>query len=162
MCGMVLGALGAVVSAIGSIYQGKAQAAAYKAEAANHRANAKAKRLEARMIAEEGAYASGQQIDANARLTGDQVTAFAASGLDSSYGSAGDVIADSRREGEMDVAVIRRNASYRSRLTGYGAKIDIFQSKVALMNADSAKTAGYIGAIAPLINGFTGLGSSFG
>lgn len=162
MCGMVLGALGAVVSAMGSIYEGKARAAAYKAESANHLANARAKRLEARAIADEGAFASDQQLDQNARLTGDQVTAFAASGLDSSSGSAGDVIADSRREGEMDVAAIRRNASYRSALTRYGAKIDVMQSQTALMNAGSAETGGFIGAIAPIISGFTALRTSFG
>lgn len=158
MCGMVLGALGAVVSAIGSIYQGKAQAAAYRAEAANNRMNARGKRLEAKAHAEEGAYASGIQEDRNAQLTGEQVAGFAASGVDTTYGSATDVIASSRAEGEMDVAAIRRNAEFRARTTRYGAKINMWNAKVNEMQADDAETAGFIGALTPIIN----FGTSFG
>lgn len=141
---MCLPMIGAAVSAIGSIYSGMAQAAGYKAEA-------QAKKYEARAQSEAGSYESRQQDDRNKRLTGQQITATAASGVDIS-GTPSDVIVDSRTEGEMDKRAIRYNYQFKANLANY-------EAKVAKMNAKQAKTGGIIGALAPIVSG---LGSSFG
>lgn len=141
---MCLPMIGGIVSAVGSIYSGMAQSAAYKAEA-------KAKQYEANSLSEQGAYESKQMSDKVKRVTGQQVTATAASGVDIT-GTPSDVIVDSNTEGQMDVMAIRRNAQFKSNLANYEAKI-------AKMNAKQAKVGGVIGAIAPLVSG---LQSSFG
>ncbi|MEY5060759.1 MAG: hypothetical protein RIS45_680 [Planctomycetota bacterium] len=131
---------GAAASAAGSIYSGMAQSAAYKAQA-------KAKAYEAQGEREAGAYASARQDERNQRLTGQQVTAAARSGSDL-LGTPLSIIADARTEGELDKMAIRRNAQFRSNLSMY-------ESKVAKMNASTARTGGYIGAIAPVLSGVT-------
>ena len=143
---MCVPAIGGIVSAIGSIYSGMAQSAAYKAEA-------QAKKYEAQAQREQGSYESSRQIERNARITGQQVTAVASSGVDI-WGTPSDVVADTRSEGEMDVQAIRHNSQFKSNLSEYEAKI-------AKMNAKQAKIGGIIGAAAPLINSFSGIGSSF-
>ena len=141
---MCLPMIGGIVSAVGSIYSGMAQSAAYKAEA-------QAKKYEAQALAEQGSYESKQYSDKVKRVTGQQVTATAASGVDIT-GTPSDVIVDSNTEGQMDVMAIRRNAQFKSNLANYEAKI-------AKMNAKQAKVGGVIGAISPLVSG---LQSSFG
>ena len=140
---MCMPMIGGVLSAVGTLYSAAAQSAAYSAEA-------KAKQYEARATSEAGSYESGKQADRNARLTGQQITAAAASGVDIS-GSPSEVITDSRSEGEMDKQAIRYNYQFKSNLANYEAKI-------AKMNSRTAMTGGVIGAIAPLIKG---VGSSF-
>jgi type II secretory pathway pseudopilin PulG len=138
----IIGSLaGAAASAAGSIYQGQAQAASYKAQAKSAEMQAQAER-------DAGSYASARQDERNQRLTGQQVTAVARSGVDL-YGSPTSVIADARTEGELDKMAIRRNAQFKSNLLQY-------EAKVAKMNAKTSKTAGYIGAIAPVLTGVTG------
>lgn len=146
MCGPALGLVGAVVSAAGSIYSGLAQSASYKAQAQGLEYQAQAE-------SEKGSYESARQAEQNARLTGKQVTAIAASGVDL-YGSPVDVVADSRREGELDKQAIRHGAQFRANLARY-------EASVARSNATSAKIGGFIGAAAPLINGMTGLGNPY-
>lgn len=130
-------------SAAGAVYQGQAQAASYKAAA-----NAAA--IEAAGEREAGAYASARQDERNRALTGQQVTAVAASGVDL-YGSPTTVIADARTEGELDKMAIRRNAQVKS-------DFSLYEAKANRANAKSARTAGYVGAIAPVL---TGVSSSF-
>jgi hypothetical protein len=131
---------GAAASAAGSIYSGMAQSAAYKAQA-------KAKAYEAQGEREAGAFASARQGERNDRLTGQQVTAAARSGSDL-FGTPLSVIGDARTEGELDKMAIRYNSTFRSNLS-------LYESKVAKMNASTAKTGGYIGAIAPALSGIT-------
>lgn len=137
---------GAAASAAGSIYQGQAQSAAYKAQAKSLEMQAQAER-------DAGSYASARQDERNRRLTGQQVTATARSGVDF-YGTPASIVADARTEGELDKMAIRRNAQFKSNLTAYEARI-------AKMNAGTAKTAGYIGAIAPVLSGVSGAFDSY-
>lgn len=134
---------GAAASAAGSIYAGQAQSASYKAQAQGLNAQAQAER-------DAGAYASERQDERNQRLTGQQITATARSGLDL-YGTPVSVILDARTEGELDKMAIRRNAQTKSNLLNY-------EATAAKANAKTSKTGGYIGAIAPVL---TGVSSSF-
>lgn len=147
MCGPAIGLIGAVASAAGSIYSGLAAAAGYKAQA-------QAAKYEAEVQRNQGALESRRQGEMNARLAGKQITATASSGVDL-YGTATDVIADSRREGEFDKQLIRWNSSNKAKLKEY-------EAKVANMNAGSATVGGFIGAVAPLVNGMTGLRNPYG
>lgn len=139
--------IGAVVSAAGSIYSGMSQGAAYDAQA-------KAKIYEQRGISQQGAYESNIQDIKNKQLTGQQVTAIAASGVDI-WGTPSDVVASSRSAGELDKQAIRYGSQYRANIAGY-------ESEIATMNAGQARIGGIIGAVAPLISGFTSARTSFG
>lgn len=142
--GIIAGLAGGVASAFGSIYSG--QVASANAEAQKNAAKLDAKNQ--RLI---GGYNAARQEDKNTRLTGTQVTAAAASGVDL-YGTPLDVVVDSRKEGNLDVQAIRWGAEQRARNSDY-------EAKVAGLNAKTAKTAGYIGAIAPILSGVS---TSFG
>jgi hypothetical protein len=146
MCGPVLPILGAVAGAAGSFYSGMAQGAAYDAEA-------KGLRYQAEAELDAGAYEQGAQTRQNERVTGQQVAAIGSSGVDI-WGTPMDVIQDSRAEGELDRLAIGRNAVARSNITRY-------RGDIAKMNAGLARTGGMIGAIAPMVQGFTGLQTSF-
>jgi hypothetical protein len=138
--------LGAVVGAVGSIFSGMTQAAGYEAQA-------EAKKIESLNHSNQGAFDSRIQDDRNKRLTGQQVTAVASSGVDL-WGTPVDVIAASRAEGEMDKMAIRFGAQGRSQSAAY-------EGQIAKMNASSARIGGFIGAIAPMVNGVSGLQTSF-
>ena len=147
MCVAAIGLVGGLVSAAASIYQGQAQSAAYQA-------TAKGQEYQAHAQSVEGSYNSMLQEQRNQRLTGQQVTQFATSGVDI-WGTPGQVIADSKSQGELDKQAVRYDAQYRSNLSGY-------ESQISKMNAGIASTGGYVGAIAPMINSFTSLRTSFG
>lgn len=144
--------LGAVVAGVGSLMSGMAQAASYDA-------NAKAMDAQAQSERETGAYESARFGEKTERMTGKQVTAIAAQGLDLS-GTPLDVVVDSRTEAELDRAAIRANWQQKSNMSAYQAKVD-------RMNAKSARVGAVIGAIAPVINAFnptsfTGIQGAFG
>lgn len=134
---------GAAASAVGSVYAGNVQAANYEAQAQGANVQAQAER-------DAGAYAAQRQDERNQRLTGQQVTAAARSGVDL-QGTPMSLILDARTEGELDKMAIRRNAQTKSNLLNY-------EATVAKANAKTSKTGGYIGAIAPVL---TGVSSSF-
>jgi hypothetical protein len=123
-------------------------------QANNYEQQQKALKVQATSLMDQGGYEAGRQDDRNRRLTGQQITATAASGVDLS-GSPLDVIADSRSEGELDKAAIRYNAQIRSNQAQY-------EAKVAGQNAQQVETGAMIGAIAPIIGGSTSLRTSFG
>lgn len=142
--GIIAGLAGGVASAMGSIYSGQVASANYKAEE-------RALKIDARNQRAIGGYNAQRQEDKNERLTGQQVTAAAASGVDLT-GTPLDVVVDSRKEGNLDVQAIRWGAAQR-------ANNSLYAASVAKQNASTAKTAGYIGAIAPILSGVS---TSFG
>lgn len=144
---MCLPVIGGIISGIGSLASGMAQAA-------THKANARALEYEAQGQRNAGSYESARQDERNQRLTGQQVTATAANGLDLS-GSPVDVIVDSRTQGELDKQMIRANWQHKSNMSQY-------QAKVEKMNAKSAKIGAVIGAISPVFNSMTGPQGAFG
>ncbi len=145
---MCLPMLGAVVGAIGSVAQGAAANSAAKA-------NAKAMQQQAMLEREQGAYQVARQRDQLNRLTGRQVNNLAANGM-AMDGSAVDVIQDSRREGELDIAATMFGANIKSNNLETQAKIVRQQGKDAMVG-------GIIGGFNSLISGLgkTQLGGSF-
>lgn len=139
MCGPALAIVGGIVQGIGAYSSGMAQANSLKATAAGLHLQAQGER-------NAGAYESERQGEKIARLTGQQVTGVAANGFDLT-GSMGDVINDSRTQGELDKAMIRANWQHKSNMSD-------FQADVASKNAKAAKTGAIIGAIAPVMSGF--------
>jgi hypothetical protein len=140
--------VGAGLQALGSIQQGNAQAAGLEA-------SAKYNERQAKIEADKGVYEAGLKKEEADRVLSKQRTGFAAMGLDFS-GSAADVASDTGRSANMDIAAIRYGAKIKS--TNYN-----YQAKVDKLNASTARTAGYIGALSPLINvAGTFMGGSYG
>lgn len=159
---MCLPVLGAIVGAAGSIFSGMATAASYKAQAAAYKAEAKAKEYQAISQGNAGAYESGIKIDEGKRITGKQVTGYASSGVDISSGTPGEVISDSASAVNMDVAAIRANWQDKANLSAYESKIAKMNAKSASRNATMAMVGGAIGALSPIVDGFSGTRTSFG
>lgn len=159
---MCLPILGAIVGAAGSIFSGMAASAAANGQAAVYKAQEKAMRYQAQSEANAGSMESGMKLDEGKRLLGKQITGLAASGIDISSGSGGDIIADSASAVNMDVAAIRHNWQDKANLSEYSAKIAHLNAQVAKNNAKMAMAGGIIGAVAPVLGAFTNTSSSWG
>lgn len=152
MCGPI--GIG-VLTAAGSIYSGMAQGAAADGQAAAYNAEKKAMKYQAQSEANAGSYESAIKQDEGKRFVGKQVTALAASGVDVSSGSAGDIITDTASNFNMDVAAIRHNWQDKANLSGYS-------SKIAKLNAQTAKQNGKMARIGGAIQGVTDMAKAVG
>lgn len=159
---MCLPILGAVVGAAGSIFSGMASAAAANGQAAAYKAQAKAMKYQAQSEANAGSTESGIKLDQGKRMVGQQVTALASNGVDISSGTPGEIIADSASAVNMDVAAIRHNWQDRANLSLYNAKIAKLNAQTAQQNAKMAMIGGVVGALSPIVGGFTNTSSSWG
>jgi len=135
--GMGLGIIGAGVQAAGSLMAASQRSAGMKAQAA-------VADRQAEIEGEAGAYKMGQQRRAQSRMLGTQIAASAANGISPNSGSFEAAVDDSLAESEMDIAATRYGAGLRS--SNYRAQAGIYRS-----NAKAAKSAGYIGALSPII-----------
>lgn len=153
--------LGAVIGAAGSIFSGMAASAAAQGQSAVYRAEKKALQMQAQSENNAGSYESAMKADEGKRLLGKQVTALAATGLDVSTGTPGEIITDSASAVNMDVAAIRHNWQDKSNLTMYNSKIAGLNAKIASNNAKMAMIGGAVGALSPLVSGFSNTSSSF-
>lgn len=140
---MCLPIIGAALGAVGQVAQGMAANSAAKA-------NAKAMKQQAFLERESGAYQANRQRDQLNRLTGRQINNLAANGMGMD-GSAVDVIQDSRREGELDIAATLFGANIRSNNLETQAQITKAQGR-------SAMIGGIIGGVNSLVGG---LGRSY-
>lgn len=147
MCMMALGLIGGLVSAIGSVAAGAAQANAANAQAAAYQRQAAAERQQAAFNAE-------RQQQKEIKIISTQRASYLAAGV-SLQGSPMDTIADTTREGELDVAAIKYNGEIKAQ--NFEAQAASFRAK-----ASAAEAGGAIGAISPLIKGFSGgMGGDF-
>lgn len=153
--------LGAVVGAVGSIFSGMAAGAAYDGQAAVAKAQEKAMGYQAQSEANAGSYESGMKQDEGNRLLGKQITGLASAGVDISSGTPGDLMTDSASAVNMDVAAIRHNWQDKANLSAYNAKIAKLNAKVASNNAQMARVGGVVGALSPLVSGFSNTSTSF-
>lgn len=153
--------LGAIVGAAGSIFSGMATAAAYNGQAAAYKAQEQALKYQAKSEANAGSYESGIKLDEGKRLLGKQVTALAANGVDVASGTPGDIMVDSASAVNMDVAAIRHNWQDKANLSNYNSKIAKLNAQTAKQNARMAMVGGAIGALSPLVSGFTSTNTSF-
>lgn len=127
------------LQAFGSIQQGNYQSAV----ARNNQVIAERAAVDAE---QRGAEAEQQQRQRTQQVLGRQKAMMAANGLDISSGSAGDLLADTRRYGELDALTVRSNADreaygYRAQAAQYGA------------DAKMARRAGYLNAAGSLLTG---------
>lgn len=141
MCMMALGIIGGVVGAIGSMVSAQGQAQAANDQAAIYARQAAAERAQAEFNA-------GQTRSKAIKIISQQRTGFLGSGL-SLEGSPMDVLADSTRQSELDVAAIRYNGEIKAQ--NFEMQAQAYRNK-----AENARTAGVFGAISPLIKGFGG------
>lgn len=147
MCMMAIGIIGGVVSAIGAIAGAQAQANAANAQAAAYQRQAALERQQA-------AFNADQQESKAIRLISKQRAGFLAAGV-SIMGTPMDVIEDTTRETDLDVQAIKYNGEIKAQ--NFEMQAAAFKAK-----ADAAQTAGFFGAISPLIKGFGGIAGGGG
>jgi hypothetical protein len=147
MCMMALGLIGGLVSAAGSMAAASAQADAANQQAAAYERQAAIERQTA-------FYESERQRDKSIQLIAKQRLGYLSAGV-GLQGTPLDIIADTTRQTELDVAAIRYNGEVKA--TNFETQAAIFRTK-----ADNAKQAGAIGALSPIIKGFSGGGGGGG
>lgn len=143
MCGPMAIAAGltlvsGIASGLGAYQQTQAQAAGYETQA---RLNDRQAQIEA----DKGAFEANRETEKARRLAGAQVANYAASGIQID-GSAGRIIEDSAAEASLDVGAVRYGAELRS-------SNEMFKGQVNRMNANSARSAGPLAFITPIIKG---------
>lgn len=155
MCDPVTGLIVAstLLSAAGSVQQGNAAAAAGRYNQQISEMNAKIADNKARDAIERGKIAEQQKRREVAAVAGRQQAAMAANGVDISFGSPLDVLADTAIQGELDALTIRSNTyreEYDYRVQGANQRA---QGSLARMQGDAAKTGGLISAGATILGG---------
>lgn len=143
----ILAVIGAVVSAAGTVMQGNAavKAADFNTDVAKKNADA---------AAQQAAFDAEQTRDKNKRVLAAQRAAYSASGIDPDAGTAIDVQADSAAQGEMDALVsIYTGAASANSITA--------RARLGKMEAQGARSAGYVSAGGTVLGGVT-QGASIG
>lgn len=139
------GLIGGLMSGLGSMMSAQGQAQSMEAQAA---ANERQAQIE-RQTAE---YEGMREREKGLRVAGKQRTAYLSAGV-SLEGSPTDIIIDSARENELDVAAIK-----------YGGRVkaENYETQAAILrvNASNTRTAGAVGALAPIIGAFKPSGGS--
>lgn len=149
---------GTVLTAAGQIQQAQATGAAnnYNAQVAEMNATLADRR--AKDALERGKIEEQRKRQDVARITGQQVAASAANGIDLTFGSPLDTIVDTAVLGELDALTIRSNTyreSYDYKVQGVNQRA---QAGLNRMQADSAITGGYLNAGGTVL---TGLGRAY-
>ena len=148
MCTMIAATLiSAGVTAAGAMMQSQQQQSQLQMQADMHKRQAFLER-------ESGAHEAELANRQGDRVAGAQRAGLAASGLDLGSGSALDSQVDSAIEVQRDVDAIRWNAQIK-------ADNEKYKAKEAKYNAGQVKKAGYLEALAPLINGAAKLQGAF-
>jgi hypothetical protein len=136
---IVMALVSAAVSAAGTYVSSQAQSDANKYNAAIAKNNATS-------AAQQGEFDAQQIRDKNRRTIAQQRNAFAANGIVPDSGSAADVSADSKQQGEMQALMAIYTG--RTSATAYDA-----QARLDSMQAGNAQTAGYIGMGTTILGG---------
>lgn len=137
--------LGSVLSLVGAGVSGLAQMQASRAQAAGLEAQAEFNERQAALERQRGAHEADQIRRQARRMAGEQVAAFASSGVQLSGSPAG-IIDNSAAEAALDVSTVLQNASLR-------AENQSFQAQVNRSNARSVRRSGPIRALVPVIQG---------
>lgn len=141
MCMMALGLIGGVVGAIGSIASGNASAAASRQQADLYARQAMLERQQAEFNA-------NQQQEKDVHFMSTQRSSMLAAGV-SLQGTPTDVLEDTARQTSLDEQAIRYNGEIKAQ--NFEGQAAIFRTKAA-----GQQTAGFFGALSPLIKGATG------
>lgn len=141
------------IGAVGAIQQGNAQAEASRYNAKVSTMNAEMSRRRAKDAQERGAREEQQKRAQIAALKGQQIAAMAANGVDLTFGSPLDTIADTAMLGELDALTIRKNTAreaYDYEVQAVNGQAD---ANLSRMNANASQTAGYLNAAGTLLGG---------
>lgn len=142
---------GAAVSAYGAIQQGKTQSANYKAQSQADLTNAQINTQNANTA---GALASSRELQLRSRQA--QELGNIRAGMAESGGEGG-TNAGVLRQDETNMELDALNTRYQGILQSRGYNIqsseDVFQSKVAGVNAGAARTGSYFSAASSLLSG---------
>lgn len=155
MCdlGLVLTLGSTLLGAAGQIQQAQATASANRYNAQVADMNAKLSDRRAKDAIERGAIEEQKKRQQVQQVLGKQQAAFAANGVDLTFGSPLDTIVDTSVMGELDALTIRSN-TYRE---AYDFKVDAANKRssatLSRMNADAAETGGFLGAMGTVLGG---------
>jgi len=155
MCefGLALGLASTLMGAAGAVQQGQAasQAAEYNSKVSAMNADLADRRAKDALV--RGQKEEQQKLFEKAQIMGKQKAAAAANGVDITFGSPLDNIVDTAKLGEIDALTIRQNANRESYDYRVQAVNQNAQSELQSMQADSAKTGGYLSAFGTLLGG---------
>jgi hypothetical protein len=148
-----------VIGGVGQIQQAQAQASAAEYNAKIGDMNAELAERRAKDAIERGTKEEQRKRQEVAQIKAKQQAAMAANGVDISFGSPLDTLVDTAVMGELDALTIRSN-TYRE---SYDHRVDAVnkrsQANLSRMEADAAKTGGYIAALGTVVGG---VGDAYG
>lgn len=131
------------VAAGGQIVQGVGQAQQSRYEAQIYDRNTALDREQAQDALARGRIDEARQYRKNAQLMGAQRAAAAANGIETDFGSMGDLQGDTKRLGWEDAATIRENAIRETK----GYEIQAYNSQAKAASARSAASGALIGTV---------------
>lgn len=144
---------GTLLGAVGQIQQGQATAASNRYNAQVQEMNATLADRRAKDAIERGAAEEQKKRQQVAQIQGQQRAAFAANGVDLSFGSPLDTIVDTAVLGELDALTIRSNAyreSYDQQVQATNLRAGATMSN---MSASAAETGSYLAATGTILGG---------
>jgi hypothetical protein len=158
---LIVTGLSVGMQAYGQHQAGKAakQAASYNAQVAEN--NAKIAEQNAEYASRAGIAKAERESMKGRVAMGKIKTAQAASGIDSTFGSAVDVQVGAREANVLDVANVVQNAQLE--MYGYRSQQGNFEAQAGLnrMRGDQAESAGNMGALSTLLSGAGSLGTKW-
>lgn len=148
---------GGLLSAGGQIASASAQSKAAKYNAEVQRQNAMLAERQAKNVLEAGAREEQKQKAMTQQLIGKQRAAYAASGIDATFGSAFDTQINTAMLGATDAATIKRNTylnydDVKNQAVSYRNQASLYD-----MEARNTRTAGLLGAFGTVLT--TGAGA---
>jgi len=154
-------ALGGVTGAVGAYQQGQAEAGAARYNAALAKENAAVAQQNAVIASQSGEQQAAMQEQRTRATVGAIKAGQAASGIDVSTGSAVDVRSSAAELGELDALTVRSNAAREA--FGYTQQAAGMKAQSALdeYQAETAATAGEIGAASTLLGGVGSAASKY-
>jgi hypothetical protein len=150
---MGIGLVSTLVGAVGQIGQANAQANAanYNAQVADMNAKIESKRAQDSL--ERGKIEEQNKRREVAQIKGQQLAGMSANGVDVGYGSSLDTLVDTATFGELDALTVRSNSAREAYGHDVAAVNKQADSQLFKMEASSATTNGYLGALGTLIGG---------
>ena len=147
----IMMAASTAVAAYGAVQSGKAQEASYKTQANADKYNAEVNAMNAQQAAQEG-NAREELARRRARTVMGEQRAAIGENLGSYTGTSLGVIEQSGTQAELDALNERYGGAMESRGLLAQSELNKYQAKGALMNAGSARRAGYTSAASSLLS----------
>jgi hypothetical protein len=150
---MILTLGSTLLGAAGAVQQGQAAAAQAEYSAKVQEMNATLSERRAKDAIERGEVEEQRKRQEVQKVIGQQKVAYAASGVDLSFGSPLDTIVDTAVMGELDALTIRSN-TYRE---AYDRRVDAANQRsgaqMSRMEGKAAKTGSYLSAVGTVLGG---------